>query len=251
MKAPLVSLLPILAFALSPLERASAIAMGLSFSWVDSSALSAGNFIGDMDHRSAGEGSTLPVAVTISPLNLGLTVAASSWSFVNTPTQAIWSGAQTLNNFGAVSPFSSRASASSELRFTLGETVTYSVTGSFLADLNDGATARSGALLGFRATEERVPPIYTEIDTTTGTPFGFNQFGDGVGSIAGTNTGILAPGAYLFRFVREIRDGNGGSGNGSFALTLTRSVPDAGSTLTLLGLALCAIGGIFRKVHRA
>jgi hypothetical protein len=29
------------------------------------------------------------------------------------------------------------------------------------------------------------------------------------------------------------------------------SVPDGGSTLMLLGLAICAIGGIFRKVNLA
>ena len=39
----------------------------------------------------------------------------------------------------------------------------------------------------------------------------------------------------------------GGTGNGSFTFTLARSVPDAGSTLTLLGITLGGLGFIRRS----
>ncbi len=46
-----------------------------------------------------------------------------------------------------------------------------------------------------------------------------------------------------------------GSGTGQFELTLDHKengngnhVPDAGSTLAMLGMALCALGGIARRV---
>ena len=61
----------------------------------------------------------------------------------------------------------------------------------------------------------------------------------------------MEPGKYLFTYLAWITDGAGGDANGNFSFTMTRSVPDAGSTLTLLGMAICAIGGIFRKVNRA
>ena len=247
MKAPLVTLLPVLAFALYPLERASAIAISSPSigTFVESYAHSAGNPNRDLDHRS---GWGLPVAATTSPLNLGPTVAAVLRNFVNSPTQAIWSGAQTFINLGAVSPFASGAGAYGEFRFLLSETVNYSVTSNFIAGLNDGATARSFARLEKRGEPDfQFKNVYLESDQTTG----IIRLGDGVGALVGTNTGILEPGSYLFSFGAEINGGNGGTANGNFSFALTRSVPDAGSTLTLLGLAVCAIGGIFRKVNRA
>ena len=148
-------------------------------------------------------------------------------------------------NFGAVSPFSSGASVYGQLSIRLTEPVNYSVTGSFLADLNEGVTARTGVSIEPRPTEEFVPHLYIETDDAIGS-FTQSEFGDRIGSmLLGTSTGILQPGGYLFIFTAEIRNGNGGTVNSDFAFTLP--LPDAGSTLTLLGLAICAIGGIFGK----
>jgi hypothetical protein len=75
----------------------------------------------------------------------------------------------------------------------------------------------------------------------------------------GTNTGIL--GAYTVNYSNEVRQQQGGQGNGEFVLTLTSqvveplpngggggtSVPDAGSTMALMGMALCTLGGFARR----
>jgi hypothetical protein len=80
-------------------------------------------------------------------------------------------------------------------------------------------------------------------------------------------TGILEPGDYHFDFstalvIRAENDGQPmsgvgfGSGNGKFELSLDRlksggnpHVPDAGSPLAMLSMALCTLGGIARRVE--
>ena len=70
-----------------------------------------------------------------------------------------------------------------------------------------------------------------------------------------TITGLLPAGSYyLSGYTQALGESFTRS---NFALFLTPlikpapSVPDSGSTLMMLGLAICAIGGIFRKVNLA
>jgi len=67
----------------------------------------------------------------------------------------------------------------------------------------------------------------------------------------GSKTGILAPGNYTFGFgdslSNQFFNSATSQGNGAFSLVLTRQVPDAGSTMALMGMALCALGGISRR----
>jgi VPDSG-CTERM motif len=74
-----------------------------------------------------------------------------------------------------------------------------------------------------------------------------------VGSI-GSMTGSLGIGSYEFSFLSMVYNAQGGSSVSDFiTLTLTRpdgggnGVPDAGSTVTLLGMALLGLGGVARR----
>jgi VPDSG-CTERM motif len=71
----------------------------------------------------------------------------------------------------------------------------------------------------------------------------------------GPFSGILLPGAYTLRFnadIYAVADPHGDFKLADYSMNLrVAPVPDAGSTLTLLGLALCAIGGISRKLNLA
>jgi len=96
-----------------PLERASAVAIITGpGAFVRSAAGEAvSNHAVDYSFSrmdSSRFGVTVPVPVTASPLNFGHPVAASSRNFVNPNSQAIWRGAQTLINLGALAPPSSR-----------------------------------------------------------------------------------------------------------------------------------------------
>lgn len=252
MKSPLICLLPVLAFALYPLERARAIAIDVTgTSYIFTIAQSAG---GTQTGDGMGLIEPLPVASSVSPLNGGLTLAASSFDLVSTATQVVWSNASLLINLGAVSGYESRAWIDSELWFWLFEPVNYSVTGTFLTGLGSGAGAFAAAYLEKQAGPEHDyawQGIYGEADYASGAGFSSLRLGDGQGVFTGAASGIIEPGKYIFNYRSSISDGNGGIGAGNFSFTMTRSVPDAGSTLTLLGMALCAIGGIFRRVNVA
>ena len=72
----------------------------------------------------------------------------------------------------------------------------------------------------------------------------------------------LGRSSYIFHFMNDIRNGGSSSGAGDFNLTLTAAtvigpppgggngnhVPDAGSTVELLGMALTALGAIRQKL---
>ena len=76
----------------------------------------------------------------------------------------------------------------------------------------------------------------------------------------GSLTGQLLAGTYTFSMLGDIRNGLGGNGQGTFNFTMKAndvvtppdnggsSVPDAGSTMMMLGMALTAIGGIRSKL---
>jgi VPDSG-CTERM motif len=68
-------------------------------------------------------------------------------------------------------------------------------------------------------------------------------------------SGILLPDVYTLRFnadISTVPDPLGDFKQADYSLNFrVAPVPDAGSTLTLLGLALCVIGGISRKLNLA
>ena len=79
------------------------------------------------------------------------------------------------------------------------------------------------------------------------------------GSFLGSLTGTLTPGHYTLFASYDLQGGFGGSVLGQFVMNLTssvvqpppdngggggNSVPDSGSTMMLMGLALVAVGGI-------
>ena len=250
MKSPLICLLPVLAFALYPLERARAIAIDVStttYIFTVAQSAAAGGY--SLDGQNLLD--RLPVATSFSPLNGGVTLAASSWDLVQTATEVVWSNAPLLVNLGAVSGYDSRAWVDSELWFWVYEPVNYSVTGSFLTGLGTGAGAFATAYLEKRAGPEydyQWQGIYGEIDRASGAGFSSLRLGDGQGVFKGAASGVIDPGKYIFNYRASVFDGDGGIGVGNFSFTMTPNVPDGGSTLMLLGLAICAIGGIFRKL---
>ena len=195
MKSPLICLLPVLAFALYPLERARAIAIEINYGFVNTEAQSAAG-ITSFDESGVYE---QPVAASFSPLNGGLTLAASSWNLVNTATQFVWSNAPLLINLGAISGYESEASLYSQLRFSLAEPVNYSVTGSFLTALGSGAEAYSGVYLEKQSGPEHDyawQGIYGETDYANGAGFSWLRFGDVQGVFKGASSGIIEPGKY-------------------------------------------------------
>ena len=222
MKSPLICLLSVVAFALYPLERARAISIFPSIgTFVESRAG------GDVDQRGAGSGTTAPLAFDIS--SSGAAIAASAWSFLNASEVAVWSGAHTMFTFGITG-----ASVYGELRFLLGESVNYSLTSNIIPALGEGAGVRNAARLEQLAGIDFIwEDVFTQ-DLIT----------------QPVASGTLEPGKYIFSYLAS--SGGGTSFvNGSFDFTMTPNVPDGGSTLMLLGLAICAIGGIFRKVNLA
>jgi hypothetical protein len=71
-----------------------------------------------------------------------------------------------------------------------------------------------------------------------------------IGDVGFSSGGPLTPGAYSFTFIYDLV---GGSGSGEIQLTLSHHhggnhVPDAGSTLTLLGVAFGALGLIRHRI---
>ena len=228
-----------IALALVSMNNARAIGISVgSGTYTDSWAISAGGN-GDQDQHQS-----LPVAWSISPLNGGLTMAAASWNFVNTEKVAVWSGSQVLQNDGAQAGYNSAASAHSSLSFLLFEPVTYMVKGGLLSDVGEGGQSNLMAWIEKYdlSGDGRWMDIYTEVDRSGGARFPLLSIGDGQGVSLGSATGILEPGKYLFNYLASIGNGVGGDANGSFSFTMTRNVPDSGSTLMLLGFALSALG---------
>jgi protein with PEP-CTERM/exosortase system signal len=238
MKSPLICLLPVLAFALYPLERARAIGMSLGSGYTESWA---GPLESDYSFPSA-----LPVSWRTTDSG-GISLAASSWNFVNTAEVAQWSGSELL-----IAGDQRQVGKRAALSFLLFEPVSYAVGGHLLTSLGDGTEALLGTRLErYDLDADHWRDVYSEYDSSGGESFAILGIGDGDGVRSGSARGVMEPGKYLFTYLAWITDGEGGDANGNFSFTMTRSVPDAGSTLTLLGMAICAIGGIFRKVNLA
>ena len=160
------------------------------------------------------------------------------WTYTQSAEQATFGGNWFLRG-GSLS-------ANAILQFTLTEPVSYSVTGNV-------------------RNHDNLPSDFASLNATIGfgdSPFdveavGFSSSASILGQDAGLRanlpaiTGVFQPGEYFFK---TYSFGNSSDSHATIALTLSSlntSVPDGGSTLMMLGLAICAIGGISRKLKLA
>jgi hypothetical protein len=250
-KIPFHIPLAVLALTL-PLTNASAISISLAPGSSARSSLflpGAAPLVSEASFQSDGL-SSFSATTSVSS---GLSAANATWHILNSQSRAVFTGGNTLSAAGA---FASVAIAGN-FKFTLFEPVSYSITGFFFASLAPEAHATMTGVLseplgppfppfnaiyldftlvGFNPSPSL--PFLIELDETFTEPFA-----------RGSKTGILAPGNYSFGFEDSLFNQSFNSGTsqgfGAFSLTLTSvPVPDAGSTMALIGMALCTLGGI-------
>ena len=251
MKAPLLNLLPTLALLLFPMSKASAIGINLvpdpSQTRVQSHVIDVFAIPGPVTFQDVKNPTTIPYldttyAETRNPLTDSVeSKSAATWLLQNYETFAALSGHTTLFEERRRTILASFGS----FLFNITEEVSYAFGASFFVQQSS-----SSFLSGFSAS--LVNPITGE-----------TIYGGGETTILPstlltlTSNGTLAPGTYRlsvgFSLVEKL-----GSGNGDFTLTLTGTgnsnsggehVPDAGSTMTLMGMALCTLGGIARRIR--
>jgi hypothetical protein len=215
----LLTFLPILALSLARLN-----AIGISLDRIDFTT-SHGGIV------TRTEISTPSFIVEVT--NPFTTRISMGWAFTNTANEAFFDGSWFLLNRGTGLSFPSETSVNTTYRFTLTEAVNFAVNGA-VGFLDDGIGLNSlNALIGPN------PTFGSSVQL---------EFGTILSASLPSITGMLAPGQHFF-----ITDGvmeQGGRGRGFASLRLTPiATPDGGSTLMLLGLAICAIGGIFGKLR--
>jgi hypothetical protein len=179
--------------------------------------------------------------------------ARGDFSFTNDATTATFLGNTDIVN-NSVGSSRNTSSVESQLNFTLTETVNYSIAGTSDLFLRDGAGALTFAQLMDTATFEL---LYRDLENVITPGSSVNTFDNSGIYAVGSMTGSLGPGSYRFLFLDQITDGEGGTRTGFVSLTLTRpdengdgnSVPDAGSSVMLLGMALTAIGCLRSKFN--
>jgi hypothetical protein len=135
------------------------------------------------------------------------------------------------------------------VQFTLTETVTYSFSGTFNGTLDradDPGVLHIQTIQGVLAAQD-----YFYAGTAQSISSGLLSL-PAIGDQGFSSGGPLTPGSYGFSFIYDLV---GGSGSGEIQLTLSPHhehpehphVPDAGSTVTMLGIALGALGFIRRS----
>ena len=180
----------------------------------------------------------------------------ANYNFTNTSTQASYSGLTNMQNQGT-EPFSSSARDLGQYFFTLTEEVDYSISGF----LNVLATTRGNTTAEMRVelrNQDTLFPYFSQDIVNAGFP-GLANLGNNV--FTGSLTGTLVAGNYIFASSSDLRNGFGGTAFSQFLLTLTpdsvvepppngggNGVPDAGSTVMLLGMALLGLGTIRQKL---
>jgi hypothetical protein len=192
-----------------------------------------------------------PFAVNTTAIS-GLSTSNAAWNFVNTSASASFGGSYFLSALGTEGS-TILARAYTLFDFTLTEAVTYSISGNLSWTIFSEGQSTIGEISASLLTGTGIPPgevLYFDQDfPSTEAPVEL----DNTGLAQGSNTGTLEPGSYRFAFNSEIRNGLGARGNGGFDLTLTAippgptPVPEAGSTLMLMCMALCAIARSARK----
>jgi hypothetical protein len=139
----------------------------------------------------------------------------------------------------------SLAQITTELSFTLQEAASYSFTASFAGFFTPHEPSDAAAIMSFGL--DRFDPFgHLEGATLRNFTGGTFQFALGGPLLTGT----LEPGDYRFAFSNMLSVVGVATGTGQFEFRLDRlhHAPDAGSTATLLGMALCTLGGIARRV---
>ena len=183
------------------------------------------------------------------------TFASQATTFENTDLQAVFSfsSSQLVNRTDS---YYGQTYTGVYFYFTLTEDVNYAISGTFFGELPTNTTVPAGiatasVLLG----QDYSPWLYTSSLNSSG-PGAFSL--DVATAQAGTATGTLAAGTYQFNIGDNLYYGGSGTGSYSFVLTSLRqpepppsngnNVPDAGSTMWLLCLAMSAIGLVRRMV---
>jgi VPDSG-CTERM motif len=159
---------------------------------------------------------------------------------VNTPAVAIFGGDFSLSSIGDTSGLST--GVGSFLYFTLNEAVNYSVTGTLQLLNPDTESPFNAGALSFNIGFGFAPGFLygSSVQTQLAGDWHPPQL-----------TGTFAPGNYTFS--SQAFALFGGETSGAFSLVLTaiqnpeHHVPDAGSTLTLLGAALGGLGFFIRQ----
>ncbi len=238
--------LAVLALSLFPLGKACAIGITINpTTYMSSTAVGlALPLVEDIYQPTSSD----PFAVSTSAVS-GVSISNATWSFVNTNASAILSGNFFLSAFGTEgSTIATRVYTLFD--FALTKSATYSISGNLSWSIFSEGQSSVGEIAASFLTG--IPPgdvLYFDQDfPSTEAPVEL----DNAGLAQGSNTGTIAAGLYRFIFSSEIRNGLGARGNGGFNLTLTavppgptpQPVPDAGSTLALLGMALFTLGGI-------
>jgi hypothetical protein len=183
--------------------------------------------------------------------------ASAKLGFENTDLRAVFSFSSSLATAIKLNPMTKTGSRA-YLNFTLSEDVSYALSGSLVGTLATALPEKDIPAgvggMSIVLEDSAAGYIYQASQALTNTPGAFS-FDASVGRI-GTATGTLAAGTYQFYIAEELYYGGSGTGNYSLVLTSLRepeappsnSVPDAGSTLGLLGLAMSAIGLVRRMV---
>ena len=251
----LAALLPLLALS----ERAAAIeitfqqALTISETRVGANPIIMGNAdVSNVPIAALNSGSSFADS-TSAPLSSENMSNTGSMSFTNTPTVAVLTASDILHN-GNSDPRGTFLSAGHSFVFTLTEQVDYTIAGNMSGTLlDDGRASISNIRLrGHPAADATT--FYVD-NFTTNTPGGFSLQVDNTPAL-GSPIGTLPPGQYSFEWTNTIV--SQGSTQSSLSLTLTpynyqeppgpTPVPDAGSTLMLLGGALSALGMVRRFV---
>jgi len=165
----------------------------------------------------------------------GRPLATASWHFANTSTEAILEEDFFLSNTGNTVP-GSDTSAFGTIYFTLSEAVNYSLNGTLEMGTQGGWTYLNLGL--------GLPGVVYNSTLITTVPGVFHP---------APLIGTLGPGSYFVGTTNGAQYGAEAIGEVFLRLTaLTPNtgspVPDAGSTMTLMGMALCTLGGIARRV---
>jgi hypothetical protein len=171
--------------------------------------------LGPANYAYVSAGSSLRL---MGPLGIavdGANIAAASWDFINGGDLATLLGNQLITGSGG---------ASGLLDFYLREAVSYSIVQNSYSRSGGGVFKTSFWFSdpGLGPLPPYPPPVYSEAQSGPSTHF--------------ESTGLLNPGHYWFEF-RSMFSGEDETGDSRFAFTMKR-VPEGGSSLLLLGLAL-------------
>ena len=191
-----------------------------------------------------------PVFFSETSISGSAPYAFSNWSFIDSRNSATIGGNFRTSHIGSAVPENTLAGA--VFIFTLNERVEYSFSGQLYKEFGwNGLFPQNIDAMG---SDLFLVPAPNTADTAI-------IFGSGVSSInAGIftpppQTGILERGQY--RWTNRAQSLSGGQSQSSFVLTFNRitgqgnqgnHVPDAGSTLGLLALAICGLGFLKRNL---